>query len=304
LNVDARPDLTGADASGSQFSVLLNTTRPGDVSPRFAAHREFDVGGLPGFVAVGDLNLDGKPELISADFLANGVSVLLNTTAPGAAAPSFASPQAFGTGAGSGPQGVAVSDVDIDGWPDIVVADSGNAGISILRNSTVPAPVAPAFVLQPTVHNGLTPFSVVTADINGDGKGDLISNDYPTRGAVVELNSTPSGATAPTYAAPIIVPDSHAESGLNVADFNGDGRPDLLMIASVFGGGVTVMLNVTPAGAATPGFAAPQTFPSGTDVYGLVAADINSDGLPDVITHGSNVTVLLNTSQRPSSTLT
>ena len=51
-------------------------------------------------MAAADLNGDGKPDLIVANYGSSTVSVLLNTTAPGAATPSFAAQQTFATGDG------------------------------------------------------------------------------------------------------------------------------------------------------------------------------------------------------------
>ena len=68
-----------------------------------------------------DLNGDGKPDLIVANANDNTVSVLLNTTAPGAATPSFAAQQTFA--AGIGPGSVTAADLNGDGKPDLVVAN-------------------------------------------------------------------------------------------------------------------------------------------------------------------------------------
>ena len=72
-----------------------------------------------------DVNGDGKPDLIVANEGANTVSVLLNTTLPGAATPSFAAQQTFATG--STPISVTAADVNGDGKPDLIVANLGPA---------------------------------------------------------------------------------------------------------------------------------------------------------------------------------
>ena len=69
-----------------------------------------------------DVNGDGKPDLIVANQNDNTVSVLLNTTAPGAATPSFAAQQTFATG--SAPVSVTAADVNGDGKPDLIVANA------------------------------------------------------------------------------------------------------------------------------------------------------------------------------------
>jgi len=56
--------------------------------------------------AVGDFNGDGEPDLAVVNQSSNSVSVLLNTTAPGSTAPSFAAKEDFATG--SIPNSVAV----------------------------------------------------------------------------------------------------------------------------------------------------------------------------------------------------
>ena len=106
-------------------SVLLNTTAPGATTPSFAAQQTFATGDQPYSVTAADINGDGKPDLIVANCEANTVSVLLNTTAPGATTPSFATQQTFATG--SEPDSVTAADVNGDGKPDLIVANCGAA---------------------------------------------------------------------------------------------------------------------------------------------------------------------------------
>src|SRR5208282_3980762 len=94
------PDLIVGNAGDDTVSVLLNTTAPGAATASFATQQTFAAGSVPISVAAADLNGDGKPDLIVANLDSNTTSVLLNTTAPGAATPSFAPQQTSATGSG------------------------------------------------------------------------------------------------------------------------------------------------------------------------------------------------------------
>src|SRR5260370_174283 len=77
----------------------------------FASQQPFAIGFFPTSVTAADLNGDGKPDLIVTQAGGgNNVSVLLNTTAPGAATASFAGTQTFA--AGNGPYSVKVADLN------------------------------------------------------------------------------------------------------------------------------------------------------------------------------------------------
>jgi len=130
-------------------------------------------------VTTADVNGDGRPDVIVGN---NGtkISVLLNTTAPGAATPSFATQQTFA--AGNNSRSVTAADLNGDGKPDLVVANANDGTVSVLLNTT-PAPTttfdANSFAAQQRFATGIEPASVTTADVNGDGQPDLIvANEY------------------------------------------------------------------------------------------------------------------------------
>ena len=295
INGDGQPDLIVANLNGNTVSVLLNTTAPGATTPSFATQQTFTTGATPVSVTAADVNGDGKPDLIVANLNGSTVSVLLNTTAPGAATPSFAAQQTFGTG--SGPRSVTVADVNGDGQPDLIVANEYDNTVSVLLNTTAPGAATPSFAAQQTFAPGAVPVSVTAADINGDGKPDLIVANVGDNTVSVLLNTTAPGAATPSFAAQQTFATGALPQSVTTADINGDGQPDLI-VANVTANTVSVLLNTTAPGAATPSFAAQQTFATGALPYSVTAADVNGDGQPDLIVangNGNTVSVLLNT---------
>src|SRR5207247_5723395 len=95
-----RPDVTVSNEglNVNTVTVLLDTTAPGAVAPSLAAAQSFGVGAAPYSVAVGDVDGDGWPDLAVANAGSDSVSVLRNTSAPGAMNLSFAPAANFATG--------------------------------------------------------------------------------------------------------------------------------------------------------------------------------------------------------------
>ncbi len=168
-------------------------------TPNFATQQTFDTGSYPQSVTAADVNGDGKPDLIVANAGAPTVSVLLNTTAPGATTPSFSPQQTFA--AGFQPYSVTAADVNGDGKPDLIVANASDPGtVSVLLNTTAPGAATPSFSPQQTFAVGSYPLSVTAADVNGDGKPDLIvANDTIPGTVSVLLNTTAPGAATPSF---------------------------------------------------------------------------------------------------------
>jgi hypothetical protein len=142
------------------------------------------------------------------------------------------------------------------------------------------------FILNSSPGVGNTPYSVTAADVNGDGKVDLISANYAANTLTVLTNNGSGGfmlASSPAVG-------SHPNS-VTAADVNGDGKPDLIS-ANFSASTLTVLTNNGSGGfvlASSPGV--------GTGPFSVVAADVNGDGKPDLISanySASTLTVLTN----------
>src|SRR5205085_2112754 len=102
-------------------SVLLNTTPQRSMVPSFAPRAEFQAAASPYGVALGDLNSDGRTDIVVSNEVDDTVSIFLNTTATAAMEPTLQPRVQFGVGAS--PSGLAIADIDQDGVPDVIVAN-------------------------------------------------------------------------------------------------------------------------------------------------------------------------------------
>jgi len=310
LNGDGKPDIIAYDSgtllddpTSGDISVLLNATPPGASTPSFSPPQIIPAGRGLASLAVADLNGDGKPDLIVTNQYSYNISVLLNTTPTGSARVSFAPPQNFNQGAQV--LSLAVGDVNGDGKPDLAVVRSV-FDVSVLLNTTPTEASAVSFTPQQSFAAvQRSPYAIVSslalADINGDGKPDIITTNGRVNTVSVLLNTTPTGATVPSFAPPVQFNNNGDAASVAVGDFNGDGRPDLVVTSASGGyygysGSQTVLLNTTPPGAAVPSFAPPQTFSDTNDYLGVAVGDVTGDGKLDIVgadqTHDT-VSVLL-----------
>jgi hypothetical protein len=136
--------------------VLLNR---GDGS--FQAKRDYRTGSGPSSVAIGDLNGDGKPDLVTANGDAHTVSVLLNRGDG-----SFRAKRDYRTL--FNPTSVAIGDLNGDGKPDLATGSLSVAAVSVLVSRG-----DGSFRARLGYQTGAQPLSVAIRDLNGDGKADL-----------------------------------------------------------------------------------------------------------------------------------
>jgi len=287
LDGDGRPDIVTANAilsangaGNSTVSVLLqDATHPG----HYLSAVNYATGADPVFVAIGDLNGDGKPDLAVAD--STGISVLLQDSAG-----KFLPKTTIATGAPC--SSVAIVDLDGDGTPDLLATDAVSV-LVLLQNpgdgGSFRAPVRYAA--------GQQPLYAVAGDLNGDGKPDIAVANIGTpsdltKASVSVLLQDPA---LPGAFLPAVNYATQADStAVAIADLNGDGWPDLSVANSGTLAGVcppdcnsaNTGISVLLQDGATAGhFGAAVDYPAtGNDfVTGVAVADVNGDGRPDLI---------------------
>ena len=270
LNGDGKPDIVTAD--GNAVSVLLGV---GDGT--FATHTEYPTGALCLAVAIGDVNGDSKPDLVTANYftgtLTGNVSVLLGT-GDGTFGPST------DLATGNLPTSIAIGDLNGDGYPDIVTANSVDSTVTVLAGDG-----HGNFGSRSDYFTGFGPHSVAIRDVSGDGRPDLVTANYDASTVSVLLaNSSGSFYPRTDYGV------GTNPRSVAIADLDGDGWPDLVT-ANAGTDSVTIL-----AGSGFGGFGVRSDFATGINPYSVVIRELNGDGGPDIVTASYNsgaVSVLL-----------
>jgi hypothetical protein len=234
-------------------------------------------------LSVADLNQDGKPDLIVANLCAKAdscdqgaIGVLLgNGDGTFQPAKSYSS--------GGGPVSIAVGDVNLDGRPDLAVVNGYPGNVAVLLGNGDGTFQTP----RTYIPGGRNPSAIAIGDVNGDGKPDLVVTDICLDsgcmlGAVAVLLGNGDGTflTAGTYSSGSYYPTSTA-----LADIDGDGRLDALVIGERFGYGLKTagMVGVL-RGNGDGTFQPVQSYLSGgPQVLSIAIGDLNEDHRPDVV---------------------
>src|SRR5438552_538094 len=233
--------------------------------PRPAPASEYAVGSGPYSVAAGDLNGDGRLDLVVANSLANSVSVLL-----GNGDGTFQTARNFDAGLGSGPIWVLIVDVNGDGRPDILLANQSRNSVGVLLGNGDGS-------FQPVMNfdtGGNFPESIAVGDFNGDGKLDVAVAHFKTNNVTVLLGNG-DGTFQRAYVVATFAADMFLIP-IAVGDLNGDGKLDLVTAS------VSNVMGAVMLGNGDGTFQPPRITPFIGDPESIVIRDFNGDGKMDL----------------------
>jgi YD repeat-containing protein len=127
------------------------------------------------------------------------------------------------------------------------------------------------------------------ADVNGDGLVDMVQGHAPSGASTtnkVFLNTGSGWSENGSWSSPEIFSDNGNDTGARLVDVNGDGFADIVKAKETDGHTKVHLNNATTSGwtqVASTTWQFPEYFTNGVGDLGVRIADINGDGLPDVL---------------------
>jgi hypothetical protein len=285
INGDGKPDIAMANRLSNNVSLFENVSNSGSLTTgSFAAHVTLTTGDEPHDVAIYDLDLDGKPDIITSNSFGESVSVIQNqmtgttiTTGGFAAKVDLA--------AGGVLSRLAVRDLDADNRPEIVAANDELDQVSVFKNLSTPGTAITSGSFQAKVDfaTGTDPENVAIGDLNSDGKPDMATANSTTNNVSIFVNNSTAGTINASSFTATVFGNHAAAHGVSLGELNGDGKPDLAVVYHI-NKQVGVRRNNFPS---SPLLFTRVEFPltiSGTsDSESTAIGDLDGDTKPDIV---------------------
>jgi hypothetical protein len=275
LDGDGRLDVAvacGATA-GTGFEVALHL-QTSSQPVTFGPPTSLSTGDAqPSSIRLADLDGDGRLDVVVGARTGTGLLVFFQQPAPAPPA-TFIAPVTLEVG--TAPVAVAAGDLTGAGRLDLVATTADGRAVVLLHDA-VPGSFLPAA----SYPAGVRPVAVEIADLDGDGHPDLLMADG--KGSLLVMTQRAGGgAFDPVTARDVL--DS-ATVALSVADLDLDGRLDVVVASAGPPGwpGSVAVFKQAPAPAAAGTLLPPAIYTGYQGPLSVVAADVNADGLPDLV---------------------
>ncbi|RFZ83275.1 hypothetical protein DYU05_14155 [Mucilaginibacter terrenus] len=187
---------------------------------------------------------------------------------------------------GEGPTSLGTADLDGDGKVDLVVANGLSNTISIYRNISVMGTInANSFAPKFDIPTGFLPNNLDIADLDGDGKLDIVVANYVSNTLSIFKNQAVANVlSAASFKQRVDIPTAIYPYVIKMGDLDLDGKPDITIAHSYVGVALSIIKNSSSYdNIAAAGFSTTSELASGNGYYSVAVADLNNNNKPDII---------------------
>lgn len=278
FNRDGKTDIATANDNSNSLTVLANTSTGTGIANTNFTKIPILLNARSLHTTCGDLNGDGKLDLVISEGGSTGDRVFVFQNTSTGAAITF-SPQ-FIKLAGKKVKRVKISDLDLDGKPELIVTNQSGNNITVLLNQSTPATITfSPTPLTVNITGAASTDGLAIDDLNGDRLPEIILSQFLTATSNIYIlrNNSSLGNIALGNLTTLTLGGTVVN--LKVGDLDGDQKPDITA-TQLLGSAVSIFLNQSTA--STIAFSSPTSFTTDDRPWGLEFGDLDGDGKTDI----------------------
>ncbi len=274
---DKKVDVATANDNTAFINIFPNTSTPGAVT--FPSKIAVNIASRSLHIKCGDLNGDGKPDLIATENGTTDKIFILRNNSTGPSSFAFSAPLII-TLAGKRPKRIEIADLNLDGKPELIITSQASNTVTVLVNQSTIGSISfsPIPAVTVTIPGAASTEGLAVEDLDGDGLPEIITSQFQTNSDIYIIgnNSSPGSYVAGTIRTIAV---GSPIKNIRVGDLDGDRRPEIAftkLTASEIG----LIRNLS-----TPGniaFGPLINIQTDATPWGLDFGDLDGDGLADI----------------------